>query len=122
MTYETPDQTPIRPDSYEDLIMMKRHESYMDAPGSKYRPNGGWYLSNWYLTLFLGNFTDFDKMTKLMSQQELGMKLKQREGILQRPVILLPVLGAQMFPRERFGTPPFFNQPRRDSLRQIEFR
>ena len=67
MTYETPDQSPLGAADYDTYQI--KHSYQMDAPGSHFRPYGMVYFSDWYLSLFLGNLTDFESMISGMSKE-----------------------------------------------------
>lgn len=124
ITYDTPDQSTLK-DGYDAFILRFKHTVFMDTPGGKSRPNGMPYLSDWYMTLYLGNLTDFNNMISGMTKEELDKKLQQREGIVQLCAIFLPIVGARWHFSENCPRLPIFLQhghriPRFPEYRNME--
>ena len=55
----------------------------MDFPGNYLNPLGLNYFSDFFMSIYLGNFEDFMEIINKMSKDELENALKERVGYLQ---------------------------------------
>jgi len=102
ISYEEPDQSPLQ--GYESYLMRHKWANGMDIPGGMGRPMGMPYFSDWYMAIYLGNYTDFIKMVDELTKEELKKQLNKRESLIQLCAIFLPIVGARVFRKdEKYG-------------------
>ena len=122
MTFETPDQSPIQRYDFDALILLQKYHTGLDTPGSILRPFGMPYFSDWYMTIFLGNYSDFSIMLSALSVDEQKNKFQQREGLVQLCAIFLPIIGAKFFHQKGNPAHPSFPQKGIKTPREVEYR
>ena len=81
------------PKEYIAMISMIQN---VDLPGSKYNPVGMGYYSQLFFHMFFGNYSDFNKHIKKLSEQELKQTLNKREGYPQFSPLFAPIIGRRM--------------------------
>jgi len=98
ISFEEPDQSPLH--GYESYLMRHKWANGMDIPGGMGRPMGMPYFSDWYMAIYLGNYTDFMKMVDALDKDELKKQLNKRESLIQLCAIFLPIVGARVFRKD----------------------
>jgi len=108
VTYQDPeDLSPLNP-GYESYLIRYKYGTGFDAPGSLLRPNGMPYFSQWYMSLYYGNYTEIVRMITSIPTEDRNKLLKKREGMSKLCAIFLPVIGARSLHREGVPKQPYF--------------
>jgi len=94
VVYQDPAQTPIT----DDDKMFEMNQSWkhkLDIPGGLDRDSfGHGYYSEFFLSVYLGNYGDFFSIICRMSKKELDRQLQSREGYFSISPVSAAILGA----------------------------
>eukprot|EP00088_Acartia_fossae_P062102 TRINITY_DN7476_c0_g1_i2.p1 TRINITY_DN7476_c0_g1~~TRINITY_DN7476_c0_g1_i2.p1 ORF type:complete len:396 (+),score=63.20 TRINITY_DN7476_c0_g1_i2:63-1250(+) len=110
-TMEEPDPTPIE-NLYDAFIQDNYISRGVDAPGSLFAPYGLGYFDEFYMSMFLGNYTDFMEITSSMTKEQLDKALRTRVGYLKHTPIFIPIVGQRMY-----GLPMMFDW---DTVKKVQ--
>jgi len=106
VVYQDPAQTPIIDD--DAMYEMNNTWKYkMDIPGGMDRDSfGHGYYSEFFLSVYLGNYVDFYKIISRMSKKELEEQLQRREGYFSISPVSAAILGSINLHEEFSGISP----------------
>ena len=61
------------------------------------------YFTNWFMSIFLGNYEDFENILKFLPKERVKSQLKMRESWMQFSAIFVVVAGARIFWRKNLS-------------------
>jgi len=102
ITYKNPDQSSLK-SGYDAQLLREMWASGMDMPLQHSAASGFGYFTNWFMSIFLGNYEDFENILKFLPKERVKSQLKMRESWMQFSAIFVVVAGARIFWRKNLS-------------------
>jgi len=101
ISYQDPDQSSLKT-GYEGQLLKEKWCCGMDMPHGKTGLGYG-YFTNWFMSIFLGNYDDFENILKFLPKDRVKAQLRMRESWMQFSAIFVVVAGAKIFWRQNMS-------------------